>query len=59
MKFFRDSRATRLRPALKHQRLISRFGKIESANQPIVAPANDDDVAVGPELDLGHQAAPL
>ena len=46
MKFFGDGRAAGLRAALEHQRLESGFGQVEGGDQPVVAAADDDDIAV-------------
>ncbi len=46
MKFFRDGSAAGLSAALQHQRLVSGLSQIEGGDQPVVAAANDDDVAL-------------
>src|SRR5947207_5884267 len=45
MKFFADGRAANLIAAFEDQRLEPGFGQIESSDQPIVAAADDYDVA--------------
>ena len=56
MKFFGDGRATRLRAALQHQRLVSGFGQVEGGDQPVVAATDDHDIAV---VCFGHLGRPL
>ena len=46
MKFVGDRRATDLRAAFEHERLVSRLGQIECGDQPVVAAADDDYVAL-------------
>ena len=45
MKFFCDGSAAGLRAALQHQRFVSSFGEVKGGDQPVVAAADDDDVA--------------
>ncbi len=54
MKFFGDRSATRLRAALEDQRLVSSFGQVEGSDQPVVAAADDDDIAL-----VGHLCCSL
>ena len=51
-KFFSDGCAAGLRAALQHQRLETGFGQIKGSHQPVVAAANNDDVA-----SLSHRLA--
>ena len=46
MEFFGDGRATGLGAALQHQRLVSGLGQVEGGDQPVMAAADDDDIAV-------------
>ena len=45
MEFFGDRGAADLIAAFEHQRLESGLGQIEGRDQPVVAAADDDDVA--------------
>jgi len=45
MKFIGDGGAADLRPALEGERLESGFGEVEGGYQPVVAAADDEDVA--------------
>jgi len=51
-KFFCDRSSAGLLAALKHQRLETRFRKIKSGYQSVMATADNDDVA-----SLSHQLA--
>jgi hypothetical protein len=46
MKFFSDGGAAGLRTAFEHQGFVSSFGEVESGDQPIVATADDNDIAL-------------
>jgi hypothetical protein len=52
MKFIRDGGTAHLLAAFDDQRFEPRLGQIESGDQPVVAAANDDDVACA--CGLGH-----
>ena len=56
MKFFGDGSATRLSATFQHQRLVSRFGQVESGDQAVMAATDDYDVAV---VGFGHLGCPL
>src|SRR5690348_10957222 len=57
MEFVGDCSAADLRAAFEHERLVSRFGQIECGNQPVVAAADDDYVALS--ISSHGYAAPL
>src|SRR5579864_9158979 len=44
MKFFRNGGPADLIPALKHEWLVARFGKVERGHKAVMAAAYDDDV---------------
>ena len=54
MKFFCDRSATRLRATFEDQRFVSRFGQVEGSDQPVVAAADDDYIAL-----VGHLCCSL
>src|SRR5579862_5869513 len=60
MKFISDRGSANLRVALEHERAISGLGQIKCGHQPVVAAANDDNVApLGAFLFRHVYAAPL
>ena len=45
MKFIGDRGAADLRPTFEYERLESRLSQVEGGDQPVVATADDDEVA--------------